>query len=132
LALLVAFISVGFALLTGGAGDVPVGGEPAVRGSVVHESVGGEPAVRGSAGDAVAGEAVFRSSCAACHSVESDRGPAGLSGLFERESLASRGLPVTRENVRAQILDPVGRMPSFKSRLTDDELEDLLGYLETL
>jgi mono/diheme cytochrome c family protein len=39
---------------------------------------------------------------------------------------------VTRETVRAQVLDPLGTMPSFDGFLSDSEIDDLVAYLETL
>ena len=86
------------------------------------------------AGDADAGQAGFLSHCAMCHNSDSDArkvGP-GLGGLFARESLLSSGRPPTSENVASQITEPVGTMPSFASRLSSQELADIVAYLETL
>jgi cytochrome c2 len=86
------------------------------------------------AGDAGAGADVFRVNCLACHHAESENrkiGP-GLAGLFERETLGRDRGPVTREAVRELMLDPPGTMPSFEGYLSDEELDDLVAYLETL
>jgi mono/diheme cytochrome c family protein len=85
-------------------------------------------------GDATAGETVFAGNCASCHNADSAAakiGP-GLAGLFGREKLGASGKPVTLENVRAQIVDPAGTMPSFGSYLSDGEIDDLVAYLGTL
>jgi len=85
-------------------------------------------------GDPQKGETLFASNCSNCHdanSTESRIGP-GLAGLFGRAELPSSGKPVTRENVRAQIVSPVGNMPSFQSYISDEGLTDLLAYIETL
>lgn len=80
------------------------------------------------------GARLFERHCAACHSLESGEegiGPS-LAGLFHRGSLASSGRAVTRASVAEQILEPAGSMPSFKGRLTDDEVADIVAYLEGL
>lgn len=81
--------------------------------------------------DTGSGMVIFQANCAGCHGPEAT-GIRKLTGLFGRERLASSGLPVIRENVLSQILDPVGKMPSFKGRLSSDELAGLLDYLEGL
>ncbi|MFH1502326.1 MAG: c-type cytochrome [Candidatus Eisenbacteria bacterium] len=128
LALLVAAVSAGFVIVTGGTGGAASVGEA----DAAALRVEGVPVAAASPADVAAGEGVFRSNCAVCHVVESDVPTAGLRGFFERDSLKSSGLPVTVENVRAQIVDPVGRMPSFASRLSGDELLSVLSYLQTL
>ena len=120
LAFVVAAVSAGFFVLAGPRGTAPVE-QPQV------EQVS-------DAGDAGRGEVIFARNCQMCHfadSTEAKTGP-GLGGLFARDRLASSGRPVTRAAVRGQIEAPVGSMPSFTSRLSQDELSDLLVYLETL
>ncbi len=85
-------------------------------------------------GDAEAGEVLFAVNCAGCHNADSEDhkiGP-GLAGLLERGALPSSGRPANRENVARQLVDPVGTMPSFGSRLARDELADLVEYLAGL
>jgi mono/diheme cytochrome c family protein len=85
-----------------------------------------------SVGDALVGELLFDANCSVCHSAGGASGPTGLMGLFEREVLVSSGAAVTGESVRAQILRPVGAMPSFEGRLVEEEIDDLIAYLESL
>ncbi len=120
LALLVAAVSAGFVLVTG-----------EVERKLSGEEIAGDAAPE-RRGDAAAGGETFRSNCTICHRTDSDVGPAGFVGLFEREALVSSGLPVTRENIRAQILNPVGRMPSFKARLSESEITNVVAFLETI
>jgi cytochrome c len=85
-------------------------------------------------GDTDAGREEFLSHCATCHNPDSEEpkiGP-GLAGLFARERLLSSNRPPTPENVASQILDSVGTMPSFESRLSQQEIADLVAYLKTL
>ncbi len=128
MALLVATISAGFFAITRGRAPTADAGRPAV------EAV--QPAAETTqlAGDATLGESAFATYCSNCHnadSTESGIGP-GLAGLFDRAELPSSGRPVTRENVRAQIVTPMGNMPSFQSYISDKGLSDLLAYIETL
>jgi mono/diheme cytochrome c family protein len=128
MALLVAAISAGFFAITRREAPAAEGGRPHT------EAV--QPATEAAllAGDPKSGETLFASNCSNCHnsdSTESKIGP-GLAGLFERAELPSSGKPVTRENVRAQIVTPVGNMPSFQSYISDKGLTDLLAYIETL
>ena len=128
MALLVAAISAGFFAITRREAPAAEAGRPHT------EAV--EPAVEAAllAGDPKSGETLFASNCSNCHnsdSTESKIGP-GLAGLFERAELPSSGRPVTRENVRAQIVTPLGNMPSFQSYISDEGLTDLLAYIETL
>jgi len=84
-------------------------------------------------GNAQAGERIFRADCLACHhadSADNKIGP-GLAGLFDRDEFAG-GRGVTRDNVREQILTPAGTMPAFDGFLTEEELSDLIAYLESL
>lgn len=121
MALLVAAISAGFFVVTRGGAPTAEVGRPPVESAQL-------------AGDAALGESTFATNCANCHdaaSTETRIGP-GLAGLFDRGELPSSGRPVTRENVRAQIMTPLGNMPSFQSYISDEGLTDLLAYIETL
>jgi mono/diheme cytochrome c family protein len=80
------------------------------------------------------GMAIYENQCAFCHhadKLDSKLGP-GLKGLLKSETLPSSGRPATLENVRSQLVDPVGGMPSFESTLSEEEMEALLEYLGTL
>jgi mono/diheme cytochrome c family protein len=121
MALLVAAISAGFFAITRREAPTEEAARPAVE-------------VTRPVGDPQKGETLFASNCSNCHdadSTESRIGP-GLAGLFGRPELPSSGKPVTRDNIRAQILTPFGNMPSFQSYISDEGLTDLLAYIETL
>jgi cytochrome c2 len=79
------------------------------------------------------GRTLFASKCAICHDPSSTRtivGP-GLKGLLKRPTLPISGHPATAESIRFQLRQPMGRMPSF-AYLSDEEVEDLIAYLNTL
>jgi mono/diheme cytochrome c family protein len=79
------------------------------------------------------GGTLFASKCAVCHDPNSTRtivGP-GLKGLLKGPTLPASGHPATAESIRFQLKQPAGRMPSF-AYLTNEEIQDLLAYLNTL
>jgi cytochrome c len=72
--------------------------------------------------------------CSQCHYTDSKDtkiGP-GLGGLFSRESLPVSGKPVSKSNVRDQLLTPYENMPSFADRLSEEEIDHLIEYMKTL
>jgi len=90
-------------------------------------------------GSPVAGGKIFQEQCAFCHSDKLDEvriGPS-LKGLFQRQTLPRRGLPLTDENVRRAIEEgasPPGLppMPAYREVLKPNEIDDLVAYLKTL
>ncbi|HUJ17742.1 MAG TPA: cytochrome c [Nitrospirota bacterium] len=79
------------------------------------------------------GRTLFASRCAACHdplSTNTIVGP-GLKGLLKNPTLPVSKHPATAESIRFQLRQPMGRMPSF-AYLSDEEMEDLIAYLNTL
>ncbi|MBE0537807.1 MAG: cytochrome c [Phycisphaerae bacterium] len=81
------------------------------------------------------GDRLFREKgCIQCHypdSTETKIGP-GLKNILHGEQLPTSGRPATRENVRKQLIDPWQAMPSYEERLSKEELEHILDYLESL
>jgi cytochrome c553 len=79
------------------------------------------------------GRAIFEARCFACHDPESTTtkvGP-GLKGLLKNPVLPVSRNPATAESIRFQLRQPRGVMPSF-AYLSDDEMGDLIAYLNTL
>jgi mono/diheme cytochrome c family protein len=77
------------------------------------------------------GAQVFRQACARCHyptTSHSLHGP-GLQAISKLKSMPS-GAPPTDERMTERILHGYGMMPA--SRLSDQQLQDLLAYLHTL
>jgi hypothetical protein len=84
--------------------------------------------------DEIEGMRIFERECSFCHNADSAEpklGP-GLKGILDGERSLVSGKPATRENVTEQLLNPVGGMPSFASKLETEEMQKLLAYLETL
>jgi mono/diheme cytochrome c family protein len=79
------------------------------------------------------GRSLFASRCSACHDPLSTRtivGP-GFRGLLRNPLLPISKNPATAESIRFQLRQPRGAMPSF-AYLSEDEISDLLAYLNTL
>ena len=79
------------------------------------------------------GKTLFMARCSACHDPESTAtkiGP-GLKGLLKNPVLPISKNPATAESIRFQLRQPRGIMPSF-AYLSDDEMSDLIAYLNTL
>lgn len=79
------------------------------------------------------GQRIFRNRCEICHTPDSDRrktGP-GMKEILTREKLPSSDRPATAANIIEQLHRPLRAMPAFPG-LSQQELADLLSYLETL
>lgn len=80
-------------------------------------------------GNEARGEQIYQANCAMCHGIEAT-GMMGmhpaLTGVVERLSL--EGVEVTVRNGR----DTNPPMPAFGERLDDDDIGDLLAYLDSL
>ncbi len=79
------------------------------------------------------GRTMFLARCAGCHDALSANmivGP-GLKGLFKNAALPVSRHPATAESVRFQLRQAMRGMPSF-DYLTEEEMSDLIAYLNTL
>jgi mono/diheme cytochrome c family protein len=90
------------------------------------------------AGDAERGGAVFEARCQICHAPDTNEalvGP-GLKGLFQwpphslSDGTEHRSHDV--DVIRRQIVEGGGEMAPVGARLSDQEIADLLAYLQTL
>ena len=72
-------------------------------------------------GDASAGTATYETNCQGCHGADGD-GPVGTN---------LQGWVMTEESVNA-IIDGKGSMPGFGAYFTDQEIADLVAFVETL
>ena len=99
-----------------------------------------QPAVEDQSPEAVAGRHVFETeACMNCHTIRgtSATGRFGpdLTHLMSRSTLAAGAAPNTEANLREWIKDPDhfkpgSLMPAMK--LTDQQLDEVTAYLETL
>lgn len=79
------------------------------------------------------GAEIFVNNCSQCHyadKTETKIGP-GLKGLFQRDQLPFRKVPVTEDAIISQLRFPYKQMPPFRS-LTNERIDALIAYLKTL
>ena len=84
-------------------------------------------------GNVEKGAALFNSKCISCHYAdkeETKQGP-GLKNILKREKLPLSKRAANLDNIKKQLKTPFIAMPSFAS-LSEQEIADLLAYLETL
>jgi len=82
------------------------------------------------------GRDLYRENCAVCHDIEKDKahshkfGPS-LNHLFKNETLPmSHGKP-SRQYVELRIKFGGSIMPAFAKRLTQDEINTLIDYIDS-
>jgi mono/diheme cytochrome c family protein len=112
-------------------GEMPGWGEDFASGIVIEEIA--EAPMKAAPGDTGMGAAVYEKYCAFCHhsdSADSKLGP-GLKGVLRAETLPVSGRPATVQNILSTLENPIGTMPAF-TKLTEEELEALIAFLETL
>lgn len=103
---------------------------PIVAGAVVLAiQLGVGPSAVAADGDAAEGESLFQANCAMCHGADAT----GMMGMHPAlrgavERLTAEGVEVTIRNGR----DTRPPMPAFGERLDDNDITDLVAYLETL
>lgn len=80
-------------------------------------------------GEAKHGALLFQKQCMGCHNKQvgdtSPFGPPNLHGVFGSKPL------VTPHEATEIIREGKGAMPSFKTRLSDSDIDDLIAYLKT-
>jgi len=80
-----------------------------------------------------AGRRVYDTRCAECHyaySTHNLRGPS-LHGLFKKQFMTS-GIPANDDRVLDIIVLGRAKMPAFRDKLTQQQLDNLMAYLHTL
>ncbi len=79
------------------------------------------------------GRQLFQANCTGCHTADGTEtivGP-GLKGMLRGKTLPVGSLAATPENIFRQLRCPYAEMPSFAKKLSDDQVGDLIAYLNT-
>jgi mono/diheme cytochrome c family protein/uncharacterized membrane protein len=79
------------------------------------------------------GNKLFHANCTGCHTVDSTEtivGP-GLKGILKRGTLPASGREAIPANIYRQLRRPFAEMPSFAKGLTDDQVFDIIAFLNT-
>src|ERR1700722_1365460 len=74
------------------------------------------------------GQEIYYYKCWICHNELAEGGAPKLAGLFKRPTLVT-GAPVNDETVKKQIRDGSANMGSYKSVLSEADLNDLVSWL---
>jgi mono/diheme cytochrome c family protein len=80
------------------------------------------------------GEWLYENNCAECHETSHPdllKQPPNLHGLFRRKSLPS-GAPLTSAQIRTTVLEGRGTMPAFDQRLREQDVDNLIRFLQKL
>jgi mono/diheme cytochrome c family protein len=82
----------------------------------------------------VAGRRLYDQYCDRCHEPYSSRDKKGhsLKGVFKKQFLPQSGMPANDERVGEMIVSGRNMMPAFGQVMSQDQVQDLLGYLHTL
>lgn len=88
-----------------------------------------------SAGDVEGGKTIYKKNCAMCHGPEG--GGDGAMGKMLKPpppsfSDAARMATRTDEDLTARIKEGKSPMPSYSSRLNDNQIQDVLAYIRSL
>jgi mono/diheme cytochrome c family protein len=85
------------------------------------------------AGDAAKGKEIFDQQCSVCHNADSEEkkmGP-GLKGLFKKDKMTNGKKP-TVENVTQSVKEGGNGMPAYGEILSQEEIDHVVAYLQTL
>lgn len=80
------------------------------------------------------GSRLYSDNCVSCHeflSTENKLGP-GMKGILKNPTLPSSNKPATPESIIDQLTNPYKMMPSFKDKLSQDQMNAIIEYLKTL
>ncbi|HSP16823.1 MAG TPA: cytochrome c [Thermoanaerobaculia bacterium] len=78
------------------------------------------------------GTAIYKAKCAMCHGADGK----GQTSIGKAQKLRDLGSADVQKQTDQQIGDIIvngkGKMPAFKSKLTNDEVKALVGFIRTL
>ena len=80
------------------------------------------------------GARLYSDNCLSCHGflpTEIKSGP-GMKGILKNPTLSSSNKPATPESIIDQLTKPYKMMPSFKDKLSQDQMKAIIEYLKTL
>ena len=82
--------------------------------------------------DATDSAAVFKTNCAACHGADG-RGQSPMGKALHVKDLASDDVQaLSDQQLKTIIAEGKGKMPAYKSKLSDDDIAALVAFIRTL
>jgi cytochrome c6 len=82
--------------------------------------------------NAQTGESTFKAKCAACHGADGSGNTAVGKSLHLRDLGSADVQKLTDEDLNKIITDGKGAMPSYKDKLSGDEIKGLVGFIREL
>lgn len=81
---------------------------------------------------AESGESVYKTKCASCHGVDG-KGQTAIGKRLNIKDLASKDVQDKHDSeLKLLIEDGKGKMPAYKGKLTDEQIENLVTYIRSL
>ena len=78
------------------------------------------------------GEAIFKAHCQACHGATGTPS-AGIAKMLGVKAVSDPAMKkLTAAEMIAAVKSGKGKMPSFKGKLSDTQIKDVVSYLRTL
>lgn len=94
----------------------------------------GRPAVPWEKNHLRIGQALYRENCAVCHDIDRQQskklGP-GFYQLFERPQMPIAKMKPSRDYIKLRVKFGGAIMPSFRTFLTDRDIDTLIDYIES-
>ncbi|HVZ82668.1 MAG TPA: cytochrome c [Terracidiphilus sp.] len=86
----------------------------------------------GSMSFAESGEAIYKAKCQSCHGAQGTPNP-GIAKVMGVKPFSDPEVKkLTAAEMAKATTDGKGKMPSFKGKLTDEQIKDVVAYLRTL
>lgn len=81
---------------------------------------------------AESGESVYKAKCASCHGADG-KGQTPMGKRLNLKDLASSDVQNKHDSeLKLLIQDGKGKMPAYKGKLTDEQIESLVTYIRSL
>jgi cytochrome c6 len=78
------------------------------------------------------GATLFKSKCAVCHGADGSGNTAVGKSMHIRDLASADAQKQTDAELTAIIVDGKGGMPSYKDKLTGDQIKELVGFIREL
>ena len=80
---------------------------------------------------AESGEAVYKAKCASCHGADG-KGQTAIGKRLDMKDLGSSDVQDKHDSeLKLMIQDGKGKMPAYKGKLTDEQIESLVTYIRS-
>ena len=87
-------------------------------------------AVSGAMGFAQAGEAIYKANCQSCHGSSGTPSPGIAKMMGVKAAVGVQGR--CEKDMIDAVKNGKGKMKAFSSKLTDDQIKDVVAYFRTL